>query len=673
MAIYSLLSIQFILFFVLFLGAVLVTFYLPGSLFFSGKRFTPGQHIFLSCITGMVLWGMQAYVFGYLQLRGLSYLYLLLVVFLAYRKRVVAVSLLSELRHEVVKHRYIVLLLSLGVLVQMIPVFGSGVRFPEGVRFFGVNGYDGIMHLAFINSIVQSFPPMEPGAVGNHITNYHYWSDLIIAELVRVWRLPISHTFFQYMPLYLSVLTGLGVYQVMRVMGFSKAAGVWGIFFFFFAGDAAYVMMLLLHRTLSFASPAIDNGVTQFLNMPNAMARPVFLAGIMLLMSWLRERRMTDGILMIIVTAGLVGIKVYYGLFTVLGISLIFVAECVMHLINGVRCKSPVTVLHHAVRKERVFLILLVLLAIISAGIYLPPNKNAGGLGWYPLEWPKQFLGTGALDWREWWLRRQVYEAAGNTRNLFILDIAAIIVALVAVHGTRLIGLLPNRSVYKTLGWRMLVFFLPGLLLFHILGLFTLQKSGGFNVFNFFIVSTTVLSLFSAMIMADWSRKSSIVKKTVIIMIVLLTIPRALHEVSHTVTEYTQAEFNSVLVSNGELAGLTYIARAADDQDVVQSHPANVQDQTTPYVSFFTGQLTYLTGTGLQETHNQPIGERKKRLQHLFSPETSTELYENSKALGIDYFYFRKKKEEKLPFTPEVYQFTTVFENNEVIVYRVIE
>ena len=73
----------------------------------------------------------------------------------------------------------------------------------------------------------------------------------------------------------------------------------------------------------------------------------------------------------------------------------------------------------------------------------------------------------------------------------------------------------PNFKLLKFLGWEKVLFFIPGLFLFHFLGLYTLQTAGGLNVFNFFVVGTVVLSLFSSFILGQLSESKKIFIKVV--------------------------------------------------------------------------------------------------------------------------------------------------------------
>jgi len=109
------------------------------------------------------------------------------------------------------------------------------------------------------------------------VQNYHYWSDLIMAEQSRVFHIPVSLLFFQFFPVFISILTGLGLLALLHEWKGSTRFSAFALFFLYFGADMGYVVYYLIHHEWSFAYPVIDNGATQFLNMPHTIAKCVFL------------------------------------------------------------------------------------------------------------------------------------------------------------------------------------------------------------------------------------------------------------------------------------------------------------------------------------------------------------------------------------------------------------
>jgi len=358
-------------------------------------------------------------------------------------------------------------------------------------------------------------------------------------------------------------------------------------------------------------------------------------------------------------------------MFVILGSGLVFLFLFFKDLITQKK-ENVLRKVKSAFMANRMLFIFLLVLAVLSLVIFLPVNKNAGGLGWYPLEWPKIFLGPSGLNWGDWFLRQQVYEQAGNIRNIVILDIMAIVITLICIHGTRLIGLIPSRRVFKNLSLPFLIFFIPGLILFHILGLFTLQKAGGFNVFNFFVVCSVVLSLFSAMLLDNV--KITLKRPFILVslfVLVLLSIPRNISEIVNVFENMGNSKTGSVLITLDELEGLRFLRTKTPKHAIVQSHPTDRWDSDTPYVSFFSERLTYLTGGGLQRSHNQPIAERMEKLNELFQATDSPGFQTRAKSTGIEYLYLKKTAEQRLPFPLDPHLIERIFENDSIIIYQI--
>ena len=663
----TLLDYHFWLSFILFIVASFCSFYLPGLLLMQYiDRKINIQNIVLAFCIGFVLWTMQGYAFGYLHIRWLTYLYLLVIVIFSCKQIPNIKESYLYIWQRIKNNKIVTIIIFAGMVLQTINMFASGLVSDDGVRFIGSNGVDGVMHLSYIQALSAQFPAFEPGAYQLPLRNYHYWIDLNIAELSRVWMLPDINIFFQFMPLLISVVTGIATYLIMRLWSGSKVAGLWALFFLYLAGDAAYLFMLYLHHIFGFYTPAIDNGVTQFLNMPHAAAKMIFTAGLIPFYYWIKTSQRKWGALMLLLFVSLVGFKIYYGVFVGFGLGLVVCAKIIMTFYKQ---KKSAGVIQKVAKQESFSLLLLVLFIFAGALIYLPPNSGSGGLLLYPLEWPKIFIGEGNLNIREWWLHMQVYEQAGNIRDIIVYDAFAIIVTLICIHGTRLLGFFPTKKLAKLLGWEHLVFFIPGIILFHIFGLFTLQAAGSFNVFNFLVVSSVVMSLFSAFLCYELLEKKKVWATILLCLIVIITVPRAFYEVyavTHTILYDSKPE-----VSHDELQALEYIKENTPQDAIVQSHMNNTLDMKTTYVSYFSDRRTYLSGITMIASHNQPIEPFQKELKALDMLTNESEFAEHTKQDKITYLYLQKEPDQQLLFTLDKTHFVKVYENKSILVYKI--
>ena len=189
--------------FVVFVCAIFLSFYLPGFLIISLLKIKSKLTlILLANVLGIIMWAIQGYLFGYLNIRWATYLYLGITSLLAIiGHRFLFVKIYSILPRIIIKNKITAILITIGIIVQLLPVAGSGLKTESGIIFFGNNAYDGLTHLGFIQSLIGHFPPIEPGSYDLPLRNYHYLSDLVIAEFSRIWKIPISLLLFQFIPL----------------------------------------------------------------------------------------------------------------------------------------------------------------------------------------------------------------------------------------------------------------------------------------------------------------------------------------------------------------------------------------------------------------------------------------------------------------------------------------
>ncbi len=667
---YSILDYQFWLSLIGFFVAVFISFYLPGFLLIRkiDSKMSITNFVLALCL-GYILWTLQAYILGYLQLRWVSYIFLLLVAILAIPHRNELKKIFIYVTGRIRQNKSISVFIFVGVILQSLVMLGSGWMTSEGMRFLGPNSVDGLMHMAYIQEMMTTFPPREPGAATLELINYHYWMDLNIAELSRVWFIPAHHIFFHFIPLFLAVITSMATFLLMRLWTKSKMASACALFFLYFGGDAAYIFMLILQHKFGFYTPAIDNGITQFYNMPHAAAKMIFISGLIPLYNWIQSNQNKWGFLSVLFFAPLVGFKVYFGIFTALGFALIVCGRIIVSLIHLVRKYSFGKSCKKLFVKEYRTILLLILFGTIASIVYFPPNASSGGLAYYPLEWPKVFLGYQNLNMQEWWLRMQVYEAADNTRNIIIYNIFAALVGLICIHGTRLLGIIPHKDLFKLLGWQHMLFFLPGILLFQLLGLLTLQKAGSFNVFNFFVVSTTVMALFTAYLIYTLMRKKKIWATIVVIVVIVLTVPRAFYE---TATAASVIITNTgAIIPAEEIEALTYLRLHSSRDALVQSHPRNAHDHSTTYVAYFSDRNSYISGITMIESHGQNIKKLEYALSELFATKNVESFAKNAKAKNIKYLYLQKVQDQKLPFKFNSKYFVKRFENRNVIILEI--
>lgn len=638
-------SFATIFFSLFFIFVSWISFFLPGRLLLQSslQKFPTTLRWAVYLLTGVALWGWQGYIFGWLHLRFLTIFYLLGVIALTLwqvRQKNQTMSQLvrpfQAIAGELKSHLGAVLLGSSGLVLQMLFVIGSGWRNATQEYFYFLNGYDGVMHLAFTQELVQRFPAQQPGAIGIPLTHYHYWADLVAAELSRIWALPISLISFQLLPLLLGICGTIVFYGAIRLVGGSKSAGKWGLFWWFFAGNALPWLYLAFHRQWNFSLPVIDHGLIQFSNTPQAFAKFLFITGLILWGVWMKKKDWRAGIASALVLASLWGFKVYFGMFaaigwTAYGLWLFWSLWQKQHFsLKLATVKSLFIQLKNDIA-------LYALLGFASLAVYLPANVDAGGLFYVPLAWPKLIISPQYLNWSDWWLRRQVYEQFSNWKWLLILDVAVIAVFFLGVFSTRLVGLWAALRVRRSMEAALWWFLVPPTLLFIFIGMNFLQTSGEYNVFNFFVVALLLLTFFLAL----WTPQllKNIPGKLFLGILVVLSVIFPAFLVSNLLHNYWR-QTDKKFVNPSERQVNEWIIQFTPPEAVVQPVLRNTMNSETPWTPFFTNRQAYLAGTGILRSHNQPIQDREKAMTEFEKCPASSSLISACK-LPFDYLVSR--------------------------------
>lgn len=662
----SLTEVSFYLYFVYFLLASVATFLLPGLVLLSSKK-TAGLPLLaqlgLAYSLGIVVFALLAYAVSLWQLEWLLLVYVGGGLYLAWRQQLW--QRLRRASRPALFNRWSYLLISVGLIMQLSAAFGSGLRYANGLRFYWINGADGIFHLSLIEALKEQVPPLQPGAWPLPVTNYHFLSNLLVAKFGQLWQIPSSQLFFQYLPLLVGVLMAVVLSSLLYAWQAKRSVVNWGLFFLFFSADSAWLLSYLVIGQLSWISSTIDNGMIQFVNMPQALAKLALLAGLFLFYLYRQQRHWHPALLAAVVWGSLVALKVYFGIFIALATGIYCLYQWWR---QGWR---------QFWRQERVLLLFMLLLASLSAVLFFPTNSQSGGLFWSPLDWPRLFVSQ--IGWQDWLLRMQVYQAHDNQRNIWILQLAAAAIFMLSIFGSRLIGLLivlPRfaKHIPAQLHWLLY----PASLILIFLGLNTVQVSGGHNVFNFFIVALTALTITSALVLGNlrlhWCW---------VLLIIAVTIPRNAHTFYHFMKNYYLGH-DYVLLSNQRLDAYQFINTHYQDQ-LLQAYSNHLLTKETPQLHLFTKQRVYLDGIGILESHNQPIAARKALATELFQAPLATVSAQALYDSQIDLILLDKKNNDRVPaltpwwneitqtfeLHPELRKSAVVFENEEFLLYQI--
>lgn len=622
--------------------AVVFAFFIPGNLLIRPLRLSPLAQIVLSIIVGLVLWGWQGMVFGYLGIRWLSYVYLLMTFSLWLRSNLHPTAIFQKIPHF--KFDWLlVTIIALGTFVQVNIVWFNGTLISQGLYFCCGNSSDNLFHIALTNQIIQNFPPYQPGMYGTIVQNYHYWSNIVVAELVRVFGLPLIATQFQYSTIFISLFLGLTALIFGQIIKIGRAFTAWLLFFLYFSGDLIFLLLFYLGKGFNFSLGSLEDGAKFLENPPRAVSIIVFFAGISLLTLWLKRKDLRTGLLMALVLGSVIGFKVYTGLFALIGLAFLGI--------------------YFLLKKKIILLIPLIVMLFVSLIVYLPVNTNAGGLyftGFWRFE---NFIVQPIFGLEHLELARKIYADNNNWIRLIQYELHFFLLFVLTIFGSKLFGLIQTKKSLSLFPKELNIFLLSGLIVSSIAGFFFQQTSGGANTFNFLVSLFIIGSLYAALACFYWIGK---LRKPyffiAIIFVVLLTIPRvAVRTIENIQQLQKQTGF---IISSDELQGYTFLNETEGEPPIVLVDKKSlVMSKDSPYVSFLIQGKMYITGEGILESHGINIKERSKIADTIFTTADEKVVRQILVREKIDYLILQPKENLKIDDSEFL---KTVFENNDI-------
>ncbi len=591
-----------------FAAAVFLALYIPGSLFLS-SRTTKSRLVYLTLalVIGLVLWGWQEYLFGFLSLRDLSYLYLLsclaVWVFKLIKKPPLSFLKKFKLKKAMKQADWLLFaLVAVGVLIQVFPLWYNGLPFQgKGLLFTGGNVEDNLWHASLTHEIVKRFPPNGPGVPGVLLQNYHYWSNLIVASFVRVFGLPLFPSQFHFFLLLIAFLLGATAVSLCRTLRLSQLTTRLFVFFLYFGGDLIYLILFFLRRGPNlFGMASLEDGTKFLYNPPRAFSFVIALAGLALFVLWRKKKIGSLGVLSMLLLATTAGFKIYTALFFVGGLGLL----------------GLIALLKRNWRDVFIYL----LFPFFAALIYIPANAQAGGLIWAPFLIVNNFIVQPLLGLERWEMARMIFYQDRKYDKVLIFEIGFTILFFIALFGTKLLSFFQSPFyLFKKLGKELSLLLLVGIFSSLFVGLFFLQETGGGNTFNFIVSAFLFTSILVALSLAYWQEKLPKAPFSLfLIIVVLATIPRVVFETSTNAKNFLSPE--GFLIKNEELDFYKLIGEDTSSFTVAVD-PDHFWGRTSPYASLFLNQPLYLSGNGLLKHFRLDV-EKEEGIQNSIFKET---------------------------------------------------
>ena len=617
----SIFDMSFWLYFFIFFIAVFLAFFIPGDLLIKKYKLSVFQRFVLGTGIGMVLWGWQGFIFGYLGLRFLSYLYIIILLLLWIRiqgreflRAVIDKAFFSNVDWIVV------VLIILGVGIQLSSVWFNGVYLKEGLFFCCGNLSDSILHTALTNQVVKNFPPYEPGMYGEIVRNYHYWGNLIIGELIRVFHLPLISTQNQYAMFLISAFLGLSGVVFGQMAGLGRSFYRWLVFFLYMGGDLIFLLVSFMRKEVNFQMSSIEDGAKFLVNPPRAISIILLFVGLSLFLIWLKKKNFSLGLLAVFVLVSTIGFKVYTGFFVLTGLFGLLV--------------------FFVLKKYFKFITLFFVAVLVSAIIYFPVNKDAGGLYFTGFSLFENFIVQPWMMLDRLELARRIYLEHYSWLRVIQYEIIFAVIFIATVFGTKLIGLFQTRKSLSILPIELHIFLVPGIVISAILGLFFQQYTGGSNTFNFLVSVFIFGSIYTALACSYWIEKLHPKYKIFLtIFIVILTATRVFQ--TALVNIHNIQAKKGFIIDNYELNGLQYLREKTEkDSIILVDYKAFKIDAESPYISFLADRQMFLSGfKEALTTHGIDFSARKAIADVILTSRDPEVISENLVKHKIDYIY----------------------------------
>lgn len=656
-----------ILYLLTFLVLSIGIFYLTGQLVIikKFKSVSSFEDLFLSLCLGIVIFISLTVIYGLTKLRFLTLPTLIVLSLFSITKGSLA-KIVSDFK-EIFKIKTLVFLLILGIIVQVLINFPSGLKYKEGIYFWSSQGHDGLWHVALIKEVARHFPLNNPLYAGKMLQNYHYSSDLLMGEFYRIFPFfDALDLYFRYFPVIFAFLIGLGVFSFAQRL-WDKKSALWAVFFTYFCGSFGYIYSVIRGGFLFTGEATFwaAQGNTVLGNPPHALGIILITACSLSLLLWTNLKDKLWLLVLVLLGFFLTTVKVSSGaiLLISLGIASLF----------------------SFLKEKKIELLLTTLFLGITNFICLKlisPNAESF-LIFLPLWFPRTMM-VAKLNMVDWELRRQHY-IWKNTWHSWLrviqLEVQAILLFIIGNSGIRILGYSKILKSFREI--KVIDVFLFSTIIFPVVFvLLFIQKGIVFNLIQFMQIYLHFLGIFSGATVAFLLRKkmSMLFKAIIVVIVISLAVPTV---IGNLFDFYGPKTAPNSKVSYSELSALTWLKENSKPTDIILTKPfmgmAEYRYTTkpwpisawysTPYVFVFSERYAYLSGEEQLMITGYKTEEDLKLMKQFFD-QTDYKANENFLVQkNISYIYVRKD-ELKAPLDEKLNNIKQVFANDEVLIYK---
>lgn len=665
-------------FFLIFISAAIPLFYIPGFAIvaWTKQKLEKTQILVLSFGLGIILFTFMAIFLGILHLRFLSLPLLVLINIWTFAKyKLHPLSCLTIFRE-----RLLGLMIIMAILVQGLINFPSGYLYKDGLYFWSAQGHDGVRHIAFMEQIKKEFPLKTPLFSQEPLVNYHYFVDIVMGEVLRLFPFFSSwDLYFRFFPVLFSFLIAISTFAFVKVWK-NKQIAYWAIFFTIFTGSFGWIVHLIRGRgpfggeTVFWASQ-----INTVIGNP-ATTVSIFLILIFLLgLKFYLEGNSWKWFLVCLILGSIIsGFKVFAGVVLLAGLT----AGSIIDLIFNRKINlAQVTIA----------------LGISNFIAFKSLTAGAGSLMLFEPWWLIRTLIVSGdrLNWMDLELRRQHYLSLHTIKGylrVLEFEILAFLLFLIGNIGVRFIGfydLAKNiiTGIKTKFSDRLTVIIFFVMVTAFLIPLLFVQKGLAYNNIQFLEYFILFLGFFAASSTYALLKKtsSSAVKFCVITAIIILAVPTV---IGNLLEFYGPGTAPNAKISRQELQALYYLRDRTDQNSIILNAPFDQYRQdkgdkpipiyawySTSYIAATSLRVTYLSDEEQAITTGYAADERLDNMHKFFSQKDLVWNQNFLKMNKINYIYLPKKEVQSLDVNllldEKGNQIRKFYENNEVIIYEV--
>ncbi|MDO8583413.1 MAG: hypothetical protein Q7R51_02690 [bacterium] len=652
-------AIQIVGEFILFLLTVFFYFYIPGNYLLSFSKidiFSPGK-IFLSIISGVILFTLAMYIFSWVHLQWLIFPIVIFISFLAYKKHLFSIPNIPAI------HKNPIIFVCVLAFLFSLPMIFNG-NFGNSIYYFG----DDSAHLAYINELRFAFPPQHPGFAGIPMRGYHFFYDFLLANISKVSFLSPLSLYFHLMPIFVAFGWAIGTYSLLFSWTKKISIALWGVFLVLFGSSFGFILYFLHHPNTSLSTNfGIGQPEGALYNAPYAFSVVIVLATLILMQNYLKNR---DKILLFLIAI-------------FVGISPMFKVYAGMILIGG----FIIFVIIELLRKNFSVLWACILGATITLGTFGVFAGAGAGLFYLPM-WPIYRMMDDVFPIYDYNEKIRTYGQYGVIKGLVSTYLTGFSVLLIGNLGTRFFGIillplillknkkLPSRFAFVVISMMAISVVVP---------LFFAQTIKVFDMIQMFWYYPLFVSLFASMgIYALLSLKfPKVIKIFIVIIFIFMTLPLAYDNALKRVVPLITVKRTSF--SDNYFQAMNYLKNHGSYQDTVLDLPLgpeyaewkNIEswfNSSSAHIAIFGNKRMYV-GNQLIVFPNMPLEKRLALLESInkveyIVPQNSRDIkkiIEKIKSEKISYVYAAKK----IKSFEGVYGISLVFQNSQAVIYKI--